>query len=140
MTDAEVRASRPGRHREHLFPGRGRRVTVRLSDEEYAAVGAAAQRAGLTLAGYAARAAGAAARGGEAPTQAPLRDALAELMLARSQVRRFGTNVNQAVAALHATGTPPPALLAAVDVTARAVARLDEAAETIARRTRGART
>ena len=140
MTAAEVQPGGAARHREHLFPGRGRRITLRLSDEEHAAVAAAAQLAGLTLAGYGARAALAAARGGEPPTQAPLRDALAELMLARTQVRRFGTNVNQAVAALHATGSPPPALLAAVDLTARAVVRLDEAAEAVTRRARGSRS
>ena len=55
-------------------------------------------------------------------------------MSARTQVRRFGTNVNQAVAALHATGAPPAVQVAAVEVTTRASARLDEAAEVLARR------
>jgi hypothetical protein len=40
------------RHRDHRFPGRGRRVTVRLDDEELAAIERAAERAGLTPTGY----------------------------------------------------------------------------------------
>ena len=80
------------------------------------------------------------ARGGgprqltKSPEAGPVREALLELMSARTQVRRFGTNVNQAVAALHATGAPPAVQVAAVEVTTRASARLDEAAEVLARR------
>jgi hypothetical protein len=43
----------------------------------------------------------AAARGTVPPAPSQTRQALAELMAARTQLRRFGTNVNQAVAALH---------------------------------------
>jgi len=39
------------RHRDHRFPGRGRRITVRLDDAEHAAVVLAAGRAGLTPTG-----------------------------------------------------------------------------------------
>ena len=68
------------------------------------------------------------------PAPSAAQQALAELVVARAQVRRFGTNVNQAVAALNATGQAPEWLERAVAVTARAVARVDEAAEAMMRR------
>ncbi|NAZ85233.1 plasmid mobilization protein [Kineococcus indalonis] len=126
----------PGRDRVHLAPGRNRQVKLRCSEEEFTALAAAARLAGLTVSGYAAEAALAAARGAEAPSTAPLRAALVEVMAARSQVRRFAVNVNQAVAALHATGQAPEWLAGAVLVTARAVARLDEVAGQLAAATR----
>ncbi len=55
------------RHRDHRFPGRGRRVTVRLADEELAAIELAAGRAGLTPTGYVGAVALAAARGTAPP-------------------------------------------------------------------------
>jgi hypothetical protein len=64
----------------------------------------------------------------------PTQQALAELMAARTQLRWFGTNVNQAVAALHTTGESPEWLAPALEVTARAVRRVDEAAEALMRR------
>jgi hypothetical protein len=45
--------ARPGRHRDHLFPGRRRRIAPSFSTQEYAAVVAAAARIGLTPTGYA---------------------------------------------------------------------------------------
>ena len=77
--------------------GRGRQVKLRYSEEELGDVAAAAARSGLTPAGFAAEAALAAARGTSPPACEPWRDALLEVMAARTQVRRFGTNVNQAV-------------------------------------------
>jgi len=123
-----------GRHRDHRFPGRGRRITVRLDEEEFAAIGAAAGRAGLTPTGYLSAVGLAAARGTAAPASSQVREVLAELMAARAQVRRFGGNVNQGVAALHSSGVPPEWLRAAVELTSRAVARVDDAAEALIRR------
>ena len=122
------------RHRDHRFPGRGRRITVRLDDEELAAIELAAGRAGLTPTGYVGAVALAAARGTVPPAPSSTQRALAELMAARAQVRRFGGNVNQAVAALNTTGGAPEWLAQAVQLTARAVARVDEAAEALMRR------
>ena len=122
------------RHRDHRFPARGRRITVRLDDEELAAIELAAGRAGLTPTGYVGAVALAAARGTVPPAPSQTQSALAELMGARAQVRRFGGNVNQAVAALHSTGEAPGWLADAVEVTARAVRRVDEAAELLMRR------
>lgn len=122
------------RDREHRFPARGRRVTVRLSDEEFAAIELAAGRAALTTTGYVGAVAIAAAAGTAPPALSQTQQALAELMAARAQVRRLGGNVNQAVAALNATGQAPEGLGQAVAAAARAVARVDEAAELLMRR------
>jgi len=105
---------------------------VRLADEELAAIELAAGRAGLTPTGYVV--ALAVARGTAPPVPSQSRQALGELMAARAQVRRFGGNVNQAVAALNSTGEAPEWLGQAVQLTARAVARVDAAAELLMRR------
>jgi hypothetical protein len=126
----------PGRDRAHLNPGRGRQLKLRYSEQEHSEVAQAAARAGLTPSGYAAEAALAAARSTRPPASEPWGQALAEVMAARTQVRRFGVNVNQAVRALNTTGQAPEALNRAVAVTDRAVARLDEAAQELVRRLR----
>ena len=122
------------RHREHRFPGRRRPVSVRFAVEEFAAVELAAGRAGLTPTGFVGAAALAAATGSAGPAASESREALAELMAARAAVRRFGVNVNQAVAALNATGEAPDWLGRAVEAAVRAVARVDAAAEALMRR------
>ncbi len=123
-----------GRHRDHRFPGRARRITVRLAEEEFAAIESAAGRAGLTPTGYLGAVGLAAARGTAAPASSQVREVLAGLMAARAQVRRFGGNVNQGVAALNSTGAPPEWLRQAVELASRAVARVDDAAEALMRR------
>jgi hypothetical protein len=124
------------RKRHYLAGRRTRAVLVRYADDEYDTVSVAAGRAGLTPTSYVAEAALAAARGTAPPSTSPLRELAVELMAARLQVRRFGVNVNQAVAALHATGRPPAWLADSVRLCDRAVARLDETAATIGRRLR----
>jgi len=108
------------RHRDHRFPARGRRITVRLDDAEHAAIELAAGRAGLTPTGYVGAVALAAATGSVGPASSETREVLAELVAARAQVRRFGGNVNQAVAALNATGEAPVWLGQAVEPAGRA--------------------
>jgi hypothetical protein len=122
------------RHREHRFPGRRRPVQVRFGEEEFAAIELAAGRAGLTPTGYVGAVALAAARGTVPPAPSQSREALTELMAARAQVRRFGGNVNQAVAALNSTGETPQWLAQAVELTSRAVRQVDAAAEALMRR------
>ena len=140
-----------GRHRQHRFPARGNALKVLYGDDELAAVQQAAALAGLRPSSYVAAAAlamarqvavdgpGAQAASGPSGRAAALmptqdRELLAELMRSRVAVRRFGTNVNQAVAALN-SGQPPPVWLErAVAGCERAVARLDEAAAAVARR------
>jgi hypothetical protein len=106
---------------------------IRYDEAEYAAVCDAARKVGLTPTGYAAQVALAVATGTPPPAADPLRDALVELIAARTQVRRFGVNVNQAVRELNSTGQPPDWLDRAVVLTGRAVTRLDEAAAAITR-------
>ena len=62
-----------------------------------------------------------------------LREALADLMSAAGLVRRVGTNLNQAVARLNATGQRGEDLLPAAAFCAQVVRRLDEAAEYVRR-------
>lgn len=131
-TGRQRRRRANGRDRRHLTPGRPRQVKLRYTDAEYAAVADAAHLAGLTPTGYAAEAALAAARHTTPPSTAPWRLALAELMAARGQVRRFASNVNQAARALNALGEAPEWLDRAVTVTNRAVAQVDEAAVAVA--------
>ncbi len=128
----------PTRHRRHQQPSRPRRVLLRLSDSEHAALSAAAAEHGLTPTGFAAEAALAMARGEAmaadvAGEDEGLRHALVELMTARTQLRRYGVNVNQAVAQLHATGEVPSWLEAATAGADRAVGRVDAAAAHLAR-------
>jgi uncharacterized protein (DUF1778 family) len=125
-----------GRDRQHLAPARRRQLFVRCTEEEYADIAAAASAAGLTPTGYAAEAALAAARDSLPPRAEPWREALAELMDARAQVRRFGSNVNQAVRVLNTTGESPEAMARAVAVTSEAVGQLDRAAAELVRRLR----
>ena len=75
----------------------------------------------------------AAARGRSARISAPLREALVELMSAAGLVRRVGTNLNQAVARLNATGQRGDDLLPAAQLCVRVIRRLDEAAEHVRR-------
>ena len=114
--------------------GRPRPVQVRFGEEEFAAIELAAGRAGLTPTGYVGAVALAAARGTVPPAPSQSREALTELMAARAQVRRFGGNVNQAVAALNSTGETPQWLAQAVELTSRAVRQVDAAAEALMRR------
>jgi hypothetical protein len=109
---------------------------LRYTDDEYAEVADAARCAGLTPSGYAAEAALAAASGQEAPALRPERAALAELVRARGQVRKLGSNVNQAARQLNAIGESPTWLEQAVVAATRAVTELEAAAMAMTTATR----
>ena len=130
--DSPRPGSRVGRYRPHLRSGRQRQIRLRYSQQEYDTVTQAARAAGLTPTGYVAEAALTAATGGEPPTAAPWREAVTELMDARTQVRRIGLNINQAARVLNATGEQPVWLDQALALTERAVTRLDDAATAVA--------
>lgn len=117
--------------RVHTRPARRRQVLFRYSDDEYAAVRAAAERAGFTTTGYIAEVALAAAgkRDEVRPASGWDRETLVALNLAREQVARIGVNLNQAVAQLNATGEPPIWLDRAAAIAARVVLRLEDAAD-----------
>jgi hypothetical protein len=115
---------------------RTRATLVRLSDEEHALLSSAAQRAGLSLAGYLAVAAQAAARGTGAPGSATV-VALHELMQARSMLGQVNANLQRLASGL-ATGTEVRSrqLDAVVDAVRRITSRVDEAAASVHRRVR----
>ncbi|BBH67092.1 hypothetical protein ACTI_37770 [Actinoplanes sp. OR16] len=130
MTTTEWRIR--GRDRAHQFPGRHRRVLIRLSDEEHDLLSAAAAAAELTPTGYAAAAALAAAAGAAPPeTDAEaeeLRALLRQLMAARSAVARLAEEMRST------TGTRGLDRLA--DRCAKAVAAVDDTSAAVRRRLR----
>lgn len=121
------------RRRSRQAVPRPRVVQFSLTEAEYAEVSQAAERLGLARGAYAAEVVLAAAKGTPAPEPSPLREALVELMTASGLVRRAGTNLNQAVARLNATGQRGADLLPAAEFCARVIRRLDEAAEQLRR-------
>lgn len=121
------------RYRLHAQSTRTEQVRLRLTPEELALVREAAGRASLTVSGYAAEAALAAARGLEAPSLAPWREALTDLMLLRGQLRRIGSNLNQASRVLNSEGEAPVWLDRVVELVERRVQAVDDATETVRR-------
>jgi len=125
--------ARSSRKRTHREPGRRRGVNVRFDDAEYAALVAAANRADLSPTAYVGTAALAAARGTEAPG-APIREALTELMQARTAAVRIGVAVNKLAAKALAGGDVTAAeLAAAAEASDRTVARVGDAAAAVHR-------
>jgi hypothetical protein len=122
-----------GRRRSRQAVSRPKVVQFSLTDEEFAEVSAAAARSGLARGAFAAGAALAAARSGQVGAGVPLREALVEMMTAAGLVRRIGTNLNQAVARLNATGQRSDDLLPAAQFCVRVIRRLDEAADQLRR-------
>jgi hypothetical protein len=126
-------AAAVGRRRSPQPVPRPRLVKFFLTDEELAELDEAAGQAGLARGAFAAEVTMAAARGHSAMIGAPLREALVELISAAGLVRRVGTNLNQAVAQLNATGQRGEDLLPAAQFCMRVIRRLDEAAEHVRR-------
>ena len=130
-----VHVTHPGtvRRRTRQEVPRPRVVQFSLTEEEFGEVSQAAGRLGLARGAFTAEAALAAARGGQPPALSPLREALTEVITAAGLARRAGTNLNQAVAKLNATGQRGADLLPAAEFCARVIRRLDEAAEQLKR-------
>jgi len=108
-------------------------VQFSLTNEEFQEVSRAAEQAGLARGAFAAEATLAVARGVEPRMPSPLREALIELMAAAGLVRRVGTNLNQAVARLNATGQRGEDLLPSMRFCVRVIRRLGETAEQLRR-------
>ena len=121
------------RRRSRQAASRPRVVQFSLTEEEFEEVSRAAERSSMARGAFAAEAALASARGGEPRVSSSLREALAELIVAAGLVRRAGTNLNQAVAKLNATGQRGEDLLPAAQFCARVIRRLDETAEQLRR-------
>jgi hypothetical protein len=137
-TDGGARCQRPaqGSRRSRQQAGRPHRVHFSLTEQELAAVDAAAGRAGLARGAYAAQVVVAAAEGTSGGPDGPFREALRELIRAAGLVRRIGVNLNQAVARLNATGQRSGDLLPYAAESLRRAARLDAAAEQVRKRLR----
>ncbi|HEX5569091.1 MAG TPA: plasmid mobilization relaxosome protein MobC [Streptomyces sp.] len=103
---------------------------TRFSDDELARVTAGARAAGLTLAGFLARAALSAARDLErtASAVAGEREVIAEFFAARRHLGHVGSNLNQIARAINA-GAHPPELDAVIAATERAVQRVQHATD-----------
>jgi hypothetical protein len=108
-----------------------RRVEFTLGEEEHALLRAAARRAGLAPAAYAATAVMAAAQGSPAGDRETRRQALTELMRAAGLTRRIAVNLRQAAAALTAAGQPAGDLPAYAAWTIRRADRIDAAADAV---------
>jgi hypothetical protein len=121
------------RRRSRQAVPRPRVVQFSLTEEEFEDVRRAAARSGQARGAFAAEATLASARGLSARTSSPLREALVEVMAAAGLVRRIGTNLNQAVARLNATGQRGEDLIPAAQFCVRVIRRLDEAAEQLRR-------
>src|SRR5262249_10108343 len=93
-----------GARRPRQRAARPFRGELTLTEQEFAALEAAAGRVGLARGAFAAQVVLAHVQGSVAGPEAPLREALRELVRASGLVRRIGTNLNQAVARLNATG------------------------------------
>ena len=126
-------ASTVRRRRSRQAVSRPKVVQFSLTEEEFEEVSASAAQSGMARGAFAAEATLAAARGVSARASSPLREALVELMSAAGLVRRVGTNLNQAVARLNATGQRSDDLLPAAQFCVRVIRRLDEAAEQVRR-------
>jgi len=128
-----VVASTVRRRRSRQAVSRPKVVQFSLTEEEFEEVSASAAQSGMARGAFAAEATLAAARGVSARASSQLREALVELMSAAGLVRRVGTNLNQAVARLNATGQRGDDLLPAAQFCVRVIRRLDEAAEQLRR-------
>jgi len=121
------------RRRSRQAVPRPKVIQFSLTEDEFAEVSKAAARSGLARGAFAAEAALAVARGTPGSAWSPLREALVELMSAAGLVRRVGTNLNQAVARLNATGQRGDDLVPAAQFCVRVIRRLDEASEQVRR-------
>jgi hypothetical protein len=130
----EMAPAAVSRKRRYRHGPRVHGVYVRYDDGEFAVLRAAAARAGLATTAYVGEASVAAARSSAPPSTSLLYQLAEEMMAARRQVRRYGTNVNQAVAALHSTGQAPEWLAAAARRCDQAVEKLDAAVAAVVRR------
>ena len=129
--DARPLAGSRSRRRPRQRAPRPRTVRFDLTEEEFAELEQAAERAGLAKGAYAAEAALSAARGTAVEPDTVFREALGELIRASGLVRKIGTLLNQAVAKLNATGQHPAELVPVAQACLRRVERLDAAAEQI---------
>ena len=127
-------ASTGVRYRERGQERRDHRFELKLSAAERMVLAAAADRVGLTLAGYLVKAGLDVAEHRAAPVGAVQREMLAELIRIAGMVNRAGANLRQAVSQLSPDGAPGPDLEPAAGYCMRVVRQVDEAVELVRRR------
>lgn len=133
--DTSRQPRRGGAHRQHLRPGRRRHIQIRLDDNEYAAIAAAAADIGLTPTGYTAEVVVATARGTSVEAQALPTSRLTWLAQVQRELFIVRIALIDIAAANHDDQSPiPPAML--ISRCADAVQRLDDAVAEIDRRLR----
>ncbi|MGW7304402.1 plasmid mobilization protein [Streptomyces sp. NPDC054835] len=131
-SEASAPAAARTRRRTYKRRQRPNVCSVRMSDEELALVATAAKTAGVTLAGFFARAALSAARDPQtsAAAIAGRREMIAELFAARRHLGQIGNNLNQLTRATNSGAQPPDAQIDAVlNAVHRATARVQGATD-----------
>ena len=127
-------ASTGVRYRERGQERRDHRFELKLSAAERIVLAAAADRVGLTLAGYLVKAGLDVAEHRAAPVGAVQREMLAHLFRIAIMVSRIGTDFNEAASRLSSGGVPGPDLEQAAGYCMRVVRQVDEAVELVRRR------
>jgi hypothetical protein len=127
--------------RRRAREGQTERLSPRFTPSDRAEVEGAAASAGMSTSRFCAEAALAAARSTPMLLSAAVdREALArlqrQLFAARTEVARFGVNVNQAVAALNSTGVAPEWMGRAMLQVGYSLGQLDEVIAEVDRRLR----
>jgi len=114
------------RRTRHQGTSRTHRIAISVSQAEQEELELAARVEALTPSAFVAEKALAAARRTLPQTTAPLREALADLARATAQVQKVRTNLNQAVAALNATGQAPGNLIQYARYATTIVEKIDQ--------------
>jgi uncharacterized protein (DUF1778 family) len=113
------------RRTRHQGTSRTCRIAISVSRTEQEELQQAAHAEALTVSAYVAEKALAAARRTIPQSTAPLRELQADLNCATAQLQKAGTNLNQAVAALNATGQAPGNLIHYARYVATVTEKLD---------------
>jgi uncharacterized protein (DUF1778 family) len=114
------------RRTRHQGTSRTCRIAISVNEAEQEELEQAARAEALTVSAFVAEKALAAARGTVPQSAVPLREALTDLTRATAQIQKAGTNLNQAVAALNATGEAPGNLVHYARYTITVVDKIDQ--------------
>jgi len=128
MESTSERPTTRAQHRRTRHQGKSRscRIAISVDQAEQEELQQAARAEALTVSAFVAEKALAAARRTLPQTTAPLREALADLARATAQIQKVGTNLNQAVAALNATGQAPGNLIQYARYATTIVEKMDQ--------------
>jgi uncharacterized protein (DUF1778 family) len=122
------------RRTRHQGAAKNCRIAISVDENEHADLESAARAEGMTVSAFVADKALAAARHARPQATGPLREALQDLLHATAQLQKAGTNLNQAVAALNATGQAPGNLAQYARYTTSVIHKIDEAVACVRQR------